>query len=687
MKTLLNALTFLTYKLPRNIIIGVIVLYTLFGFFIVPLIMESQVEKFITESYKEKVQIEKIFFNPYTFELEVKKFAIPDTTSGGIDKSRLTFNRLYLNLEIFPLFVKEITFKEASFEGAHVYLSFYKQQKNNWTSSAPKKPEEKKESSGSPWTLVLKKLSFDKDYFQFRDFNYPTPVNLPLGPLSLKASNVSTTIGNQSALESLFINLGDQGSLLLKGKVSLSPPSADIHLTAKKFPLNFLTAYMSNTTYLSLNQGSLDFNGNIDYDKAVFSVKGDAQINNFSLISTKDQTDILKIKKADFQSLFYSTAPAKFTLEAMVFDELKSYVLLKPDGTLNYKELMKPTPASQVAPTTSETATAETKKPGLNYKINTIKLINGQLDYNDWQIKPKFIAHIHTLNGDIGPLSNNPENKIDIALNGMVEDQGKFTSKGYYFQSIKPLDLNLDVKFANIEMTTFTPYSGHFMGYEIKKGKLFLDVNYTLKKNRIVGKNKVRLDQFTLGEKVESKNSTNLPLKLAVALLKDRKGQIKFNLPLEGETNSPKFSYGSAIRTALFNMIVNIVMSPFDFLADVFGVGKEVQLIEFENQLVTFKVGNENKIDSVTRILEERPELRLEILGTCSEKEFLVEGAKEQPVIEEAQYKEIGLKRAQLVQNLLAKKGISAERLFVMAGKKNDDSIGKSGAVLIFKAD
>ena len=685
MKTLFNALTFLTYKLPRNIIIGIIVLYTLFGFFIVPLIMESQVEIFINESYKEKVHIEKISFNPYTFELEVKKFAIPDTTSGGIDKNRLTFDRLYLNLEIFPLFIKEITFKEASFEGAHVYLSFYKQQKNSWTSFAPKKAEEKKESSGTPWTLVLKKLSFDKDYFQFRDFNYPTPVNLPLGPLSLKASNVSTTIGDQSALESLFINLGDQGSLLLKGKVSLSPPSADIHLTAKRFPLNFLTAYMSQTTYLRLNEGSLDFTGNIDFAKAAFSVKGDAQINNFALTSTKDQSDILKIKRADFQSLFYSTSPSQFTLKAMVFDELKSYVLLRPDGTLNYKELMKPAPTSQGE--VSQSQPSENKKPGLNYKINAIKLINGQLDYNDWQIKPKFIAHIHSLNGDIGPVSNHPENKIDITLNGMVEDQGKFTSKGYYFQSLKPLDLNLDVKFANIEMTTFTPYSGYFMGYEIKKGKLFLDVNYTLKKNRIVGKNKVRLDQFTLGEKVESKNSTNLPLRLAVALLKDRKGQIKFNLPIEGDTNSPKFSYGSAIRTALFNMLVNIVMSPFDFLADVFGVGKEVQLIEFENQIITFKAGNENKIDTVARILEERPELRLEILGTCSEKEFLVEGAKDQPVIEEAQYKEIGLKRAQLVQNLLVKKGISAERLFVMAGKKNDDSIGKSGAVLIFKAD
>lgn len=679
-----NLLIFLSYKLPRNIIIAVIAVYTLCGFFLVPLVLEGQAEKYVKEAYKEKLEVGTIKFNPYTFELEIKKLNIPDTTKKAPDQSRLSFERLYLNFEIFPLFLKKITFKEASLEGARVYFSFYQNKKHNWTSLLPPKKEEIKNESSSNWTLVLEKLSFDKNYFQFRDFNYPTPVNLPLGPLSLKASHVNTTIGNQSSLDRLFINLGTQGSLLLQGKVSLSPPEADIHLEARKFPLSFLTAYLSQKTFLRLDQGFLDFTGAIQYKKAAFNVKGDAKVANFKMTSTKDESEVLSVANASFNTLFYSTLPASFSLDSIVFNELKSYVLLKSNGTLNYKELMKPSPEISSTPTTTATTTPSKPMP---YKIGSIQLINGVLDYNDWQIQPKFAAHIHSLNGNIGPVSNDPENKINIDLAGMVEAQGKFTSKGHYFQSVKPLDLNLDVKFSNIEMTTFTPYSGYFMGYEIKKGKLFLDVNYTLKKNRIVGKNKVRLDQFTLGEKVESKNSTSLPLKLVVSLLKDRRGQIKFNLPIEGETSSPKFSYGSAIRTALFNMIVNIAMSPFDFLADALGLGREIKQIEFENQTALFKAGNEAKLDGIVKILEERPELRLEILGTCSEKEFMIEGQTEAPVIEEAQYKEIGLKRAQLIQNLLVQKNISAERLFVMAGKKNDDSIGPSGVVLIFKAD
>lgn len=676
----MKPLLFFTYKLPRNIILAAVTLYTLVGFFLVPIIIESQAEKFVLENYKEKLSIEKIYFNPYTFFLEIKKFNIPDTTSGGIDKSRFNFEELRLNLEIFPLFVKKITFKEATLNGAHSYLSFYKNKKSNWTSFAPKAPEKKEESKeSSSWTLVLENLSLDKDYFQFRDFNYPTPVSLPLGPFSLKARNVSTKIGEQSTLESLFINLGDKGSLKLQGKVALSPPLANINLEARGFPLDFLTSYMSQTTYLDLEKGFLDFTGNLNYQTGTFKINGDAAIRDFLLKTTTDKMEVLSVKKADFHKLFYSTNPNRFSLDEIKFTQLKSYVLLRPDGTLNYKTLVKSSPQNEVS-------SPAPKSNPMSYEVRSIKLEESSLDFNDWQIKPKFIAHIHALNGNLGPISNDPDNKIDIDLNGMVEEQGKFTSKGFYYQSHKPMNLDLGVKFANIEMTTFTPYSGFFMGYEIKKGKLFLDLNYTLKKNRIVGKNNVRLDQFTLGEKVESKNSTNLPLRLAVALLKDRKGQIKFKLPIEGDTNSPKFSYGSAIRTALFNMIVNIALAPFDFLADVFGVGKEIQMIEFENQTANFKAANEAKLDTVARMLEERPELRLEILGTCSEKEFLVEG-KEQPVIEESKYKEVGLARAQIVQNLLVKRNINAERLFVMAGKKNDDSIGPSGAVLIFKVD
>ena len=70
-------------------------------------------------------------------------------------------------------------------------------------------------------------------------------------------------------------------------------------------------------------------------------------------------------------------------------------------------------------------------------------------------------------------------------------------------------------------MPSLTPYSGKFVGYAIKEGKLSMDLNYKIKKGLMEGDNKINLDSLTLGDKIESEEATNLPLGLAIAILKD----------------------------------------------------------------------------------------------------------------------------------------------------------------------
>ena len=104
-------------------------------------------------------------------------------------------------------------------------------------------------------------------------------------------------------------------------------------------------------------------------------------------------------------------------------------------------------------------------------------------------------------------------------------------------------DLFLDLK-RKIQryrtVSASTPYSGTFLGYVIDKGKLFLDLKYHIENKKLNSENKVFLDQFTFGKKVESEKATNLPVRLAVALLKDRKGEIHLDLPGDGAHGRPE---------------------------------------------------------------------------------------------------------------------------------------------------
>jgi hypothetical protein len=177
---------------------------------------------------------------------------------------------------------------------------------------------------------------------------------------------------------------------------------------------------------------------------------------------------------------------------------------------------------------------------------------------------------------------------------------------------------DMALSFKNIELTTFTPYSGRFMGYAIEKGKLSLDLKYKLSQNKLEGENKVLFNQLTLGDQIDSPEATKLPVRLAIALLKDRNGKIDLDLPVQGDLNDPEFSYGRIIVKAVVNLVTKIVTSPFTLLGKlVGGDGEEMSYVDFEFGSPDIRADQAEKLDKLAQALLERPTLQLEIKGTA----------------------------------------------------------------------
>ncbi|POP54891.1 DUF748 domain-containing protein, partial [Pseudomonas aeruginosa] len=59
--------------------------------------------------------------------------------------------------------------------------------------------------------------------------------------------------------------------------------------------------------------------------------------------------------------------------------------------------------------------------------------------------------------------------------------------------------------------------------------------HYQIERSQLKAENKVLLEGLQLGEKVDSPDAVDLPVKLAVALLKDTKGNIDIQLPVAGD--------------------------------------------------------------------------------------------------------------------------------------------------------
>jgi hypothetical protein len=116
---------------------------------------------------------------------------------------------------------------------------------------------------------------------------------------------------------------------------------------------------------------------------------------------------------------------------------------------------------------------------------------------------------------------------------------------------------------------------------------------------------------------VESADAVSLPLKLAVALLRDRNGVIDIDLPVSGSLDDPKFRVGPIIWKAVLSLLGKIVTAPFALLGSLFGGGADLSELDFAPGSAALDAAAQERVASLRKALAERPGLQLDIPSTA----------------------------------------------------------------------
>ncbi len=238
---------------------------------------------------------------------------------------------------------------------------------------------------------------------------------------------------------------------------------------------------------------------------------------------------------------------------------------------------------------------------------------SGSANFADYWIKPNYAVSLQQLSGSIAGLSSDPRSRAKVDLDGRVDRYAPARISGEMNLLSAALYTDMHVKFDGVEMTSVTPYSGHFAGYQIEKGKLSIDVTYLVDNRQLTAKQKFVIDQLQLGERVESPDAVKLPLKLAVALLKDRNGVIDIDLPLTGSLDDPQFRVGPLIWKAFIGLLGKIATSPFTLLARLGGSSEEINQVDFAAGSAALDASGQERMTALAKALTERPALELEV--------------------------------------------------------------------------
>jgi Domain of Unknown Function (DUF748) len=259
-------------------------------------------------------------------------------------------------------------------------------------------------------------------------------------------------------------------------------------------------------------------------------------------------------------------------------------------------------------------ASAQSSAPAMPMSIGSVHVIDGSVNYADFWIQPNFAVGIQQLNGTIDGLSSDPKSRAKVKLEGKVDRYAPVSINGELNLMAATVYTDIKMSFKGLELTTMTPYSGHFAGYKIDKGKLSVDLSYKVDQRKLDAEQHFVIDQLQLGEAVESPDAVHLPLKLAVALLKDRNGVIDLPLPITGSLDDPQFKIGPIIWHALVNLLEKAVTAPFAAIGRLFGGhGDEMKFIDFAPGSAELDAASKQKLDGLTKALQEHNQLQLDV--------------------------------------------------------------------------
>ena len=472
-----------------------------------------------------------------------------------------------------------------------------------------KKKQNKKESKKiKPWKFLIKNTNIDRSTIAFLDKTVEIPTKSRLSNISLHVKNISSN--QKSPIKyTLKSRLNKKTDIKLLGKVVQKPLLLSSKIDLKRINVVDFTNYFSSYINFKLKDAYIDLSGNIEANlgkNPKIKLYLNTSVNSL-LINSQDNKKLLKWKKLSINGIKFQNSPMAISIKTVNLDKPYIRAHIAKNRSTNFSNLIKKS---------QEKTEKKEKWTHFKLKIGDIKLVDGMTDFSDASLPFPFHTNIHDLNGYITTLDFDSTTPSKLKLDGKIDRYGYADIKGVLLPFKIKQKADIDVLLKNINLSSLTPYSGKFLGYKIKNGKLSMDLNYKISQASLIGKNKINIDTLDLGESVKSKDAVNLPLKLALALLKDSNNQIDINLPVSGDMNNPDFSYGGIVWKAIGHMITGIVTAPFKFLGSILGIkGEDLKAIDFESGSYKIISSEVEKLDNLNKIMGKRPNIKLEIMG------------------------------------------------------------------------
>lgn len=512
----------------------------------------------------------------------------------------------------------------------------------------------------APWALAVDDIRISGAQVDFADRSLSPAGTLRLAPVNVAVQGYALA-GNHPVSFDVDIGLDGRGQFKAQGSAMLEPLQGDAQLAINGLALAQLQPWLATTTQLAINDGLLRLQGHADLRTGkhpttpVIAFKGAVGIDRLATQDTVARAPLVAWKQLDVSGIDYRSSPQRLRVDTVRIRGADARVAIAADGSLNVARALaapgtaaaapaspsvdqsaedeaaeeialaaaiqsSPAPAAQVAGREqdagreADTSAASSRQAGgMPLSIRRVLVEDANVNFSDQAVQPAFSATILGLSGSVTGLSSEPASHAQVDLAGSLDRYAPVRIAGELNLLAADVFSDITMKFSNIELTTFNPYSGKFAGYNIAKGKLSTELVYRVERRKLNAQHHVVLDQMEFGAATQSKDAVPLPVRLAVALLKDRNGVIDLQLPVTGSLDDPRFRIAPIVWKMLRGLVRKVVTAPFALLGSLFGGGPDLQNVQFAPGSAELADAERARLAQLAKALAERPQLKLDV--------------------------------------------------------------------------
>jgi hypothetical protein len=470
---------FLRPRLVAGIGLGLIALYALAGFLLLPYLIQTYGVPAAADLLKRPVMVREVAFNPFTLALRLNGLEVQETDQIPI----LGLEELVVDLRVITLFGRTLGFDEIRLVMPFVAAKVSREGKLNLLALVPPpddtvtpaQPEAGQDKKMMPLEIGL--LEISKGIVEYRDESKLRPVSMDIVPIDISLRNFSTIQGSENAY-AFTAEIGKGEALAWEGTVSLEPVESDGKVSVSGVKLKTLYQAVQDRFQFDMQQGTLALSAIYHFDLRGSAPRatvkdGKLSVRDLAIGERGLPESLVAVPVVDIEGIQFDLEKRSVRVEKVHTAEAKFDTWLEPGGALNLQTLLAPA-ASGGEPSAEPVSTP--KGPASQpwaVAVDAVEIRNYQATFEDRTLATPAVMEVEALDVTVKDIQIPFTKPLPVGLSLKLNQSGLIDVRGRV--AIEPMTADLDIKITQIAIRPVQPYLDRFLDADVSDGAIDLN--------------------------------------------------------------------------------------------------------------------------------------------------------------------------------------------------------------------